>query len=194
MPKSVPTAVFKCLQPELVDAYEAQTDERYAAYRVKTKALMEEWGVEELCQRSSWDGTWITGYTPASYKDEPKPGFRKDRDSGFMVPAKRTAEGKAIAERIKDVQYVPGRQPGLPKIIWGEGYMGPFSLARLDGTWFAYVTVPLREPDAKGSRGDGMNEVDATIWEPVKLSEYFLAREAEDEKKKEESNGDALLG
>jgi hypothetical protein len=177
-----PTAVYKCLQPELVDAYEKRVEEIYAAYRVKTKALMEEWGVEELCQRSNYDGNWITGYVPKDWKEEPKPGFRKDRDSGFMVPAKRTAEGKAIVKRLEDVQYVPGRKPGLPKMIWGEGYMGPMSIEKLNGTWFAYCTVPLREPDAKGSRGDGLSEVDPAIWEPVKLSEYFLAAEAQEAK------------
>lgn len=177
-----PTAVFKCLQPDLIDAHETHTEEVYAAYRVKTKALMEEWGVEQLCRNSSDDATWITGYVPATYQEAPKPGFRKDRNSGFMVPAKRTAEGKAIVERLKDVQYKPNRKPGLPKMIWGEGYMGAMVIRKLDGTWFAYCTVPLREPDAKGSRADGLSEVDPAIWEPVKLSEYFIAAEAEEAK------------
>jgi hypothetical protein len=181
MPKS-PTAVFKCRAPQLVEDYEQRTTVLWEEYRGKIKALMEEWGVEQLSCRDDWNnGQFVTGYVPKEYSEAPKPGFRKDRDSGYMVPAKRTAEGKAIVQRIKDVHYNPGKKPGLPSTIMGEGFMGPMVLKNLNGTWFAYCTVPLRD-DAVYGRSD-LREVDAQLWEPVLLSEYFLALEAEEAKK-----------
>jgi hypothetical protein len=177
-----PTAVFKATNPALIDAYEQRTTELWAEYRETVKALQQEWGVEQLSCRGDWNGgQFVTGYVPEDRNEEPKPGFRKDRDSGFMVPAKRTAEGKAIVQRIKDVHYNPGKKPGLPSTIMGEGFMGPMVLKNLNGTWFAYCTVPLRD-DAVYGRSD-LREVDVQLWEPVLLSEYFLALEAEEAKK-----------
>lgn len=177
-----PTAVFKCRQPDLLEAYEQRTTELWEEYRGKVKALERNWGVTQLSCRGEWNGgQFITGYVPANRNDEPMPGFRKDRDTGFMVPAKRTAEGKAVVQRLKDVYYKPGKKPGLPSMVHGEGYMGPMSIRKLNGTWYAYCTVPLRTPDAMGSRGDELSEVDPTIWEPVKLSQYFLDAEAAEE-------------
>lgn len=176
---NTPTAVFKATQPELIDAYEARTTELWAEYRTKIKALEQEWGVAQLSCRSDWNGgQFVTGYVPASHKDEPKPGFRKDRDTGFMVPAKRTAEGKAVVARLADVHYKPGKKPGLPSTIMGEGYMGPMVIRKLNGTWYAYCTVPLRAKDS--GWGDDLREVDRELWEPVKLSAYFLDAEAQE--------------
>lgn len=171
-----PTAVFKCRAPELVEAYEASSTELFDEYRAKVKALQEEWGVgPQMSVRSGWDNDQrVTGYVPEDRNEEPKPGFRKDRDTGFMVPAKRTAEGKAIAQRLKDVHYKPGKKPGLPNTVMGEGYMGPMVLRQLNGTWYAYCTVPLRVGDARNPHMDSLSEVDVQLWEPVKLSEYFL--------------------
>lgn len=181
MPKT-PTAVFKCLQPDLIEANEQRTAELFAEYREKFKALRQEWGVAHLSCRSDWDGgQYVTGYIPANYEDAPKPGFRKDRDTGFMLPAKRTSEGKAIAQRLKDVHYKPGKQPGLPSVVMGEGFMGPMTLRKLSGTWYASCTVPLREGDAQNPHMDSLREVDRDIWAPAKLSEYFIAAEAEGE-------------
>lgn len=184
-----PTAVFKATKPDLLEAYETRTTELWAEYREAVKALQQEWGVEQLSCRGDWDGgQFVTGYVPAEYKDEPMQGFRKDRDSGFMVPAKRTAEGKAIVQRIKDVHYKPGKKPGLPGTIMGEGFMGPMVIQKLNGIWYAYCTVPLRKPDAKGH--DDLSEVDRELWEPVKLSTYFLDAEAQEQADaaKEDSN------
>jgi hypothetical protein len=173
-----PTAVFKATRPDLIDAYDQRTTELWEEYRAKIKALMEEWGVEQLSCRDDWNGgQFVTGYVPARSED-PKPGFRKDRDSGFMVPAKRTAEGKAHVQRIKDVHYAPGKKPGLPSTVLGQGYMGPFTLRKLGGVWYAVLTVPLGSPEERGS---SLREVDRDVWEPAKLSEYFLAVEAEEE-------------
>jgi hypothetical protein len=178
-----PTAVFKATNPALIDAYEQRTTELWAEYRETVKALQQEWGVEQLSCRGDWNGgQFVTGYVPEDRNEEPKPGFRKDRDSGFMVPAKRTAEGKAIVQRIKDVHYKPGKKPGLPGTIMGEGFMGPMVIQKLNGTWYAYCTVPLRTPgaDGFGYRGDDLREVDRELWEPVKLSAYFLDAEAQE--------------
>lgn len=182
-----PTAVFKARAPHLIDEYEARTTALWEEYRAKIKALQEEWGVEQLTCRDDWDnGQYVTGYVPKDWKEEPKPGFRRDSKTDFMLPAKRTAEGKAIVQRLRDVHYAPGKKPGLPSTIMGEGFMGPMALRKLNGTWYAYTTVPLRD-DAAYGRSD-LSEVDVQLWEPVLLSEYFLALEAEEAKAKENTD------
>jgi hypothetical protein len=107
------------------------------------------------------------------------PGWRREAHSNYMKPALRTKAGKEVAARLKDVAYKPPRKPGLPDTVLGEGFMGGFALRKQQGKWFGYCTVPLgdREP-----RNTGLDGVDPGLWEPVKLSEYFLALEAEEAK------------
>jgi hypothetical protein len=171
-----PTAVYTCRQPDLLDAYDQSTTDLWEEYRAKIKALEQEWGVDTLLCSSGSRGQFITGYVAPTRDEAPKPGFRREAHSDYMKPALRTKAGKAVAERLRDVAYEPPKKPGLPDMVWGEGYMGQFSLRQLGGTWFAYTTVPLGDRDPNYT---GLNEVDPALWEPAKLSEYFLALEAE---------------
>lgn len=174
-----PTAVFKCLQPDLIEAYERSTTTLWEEYRTKIKALEQELGVDTLLCNSGRRGQFVTGYVAATRDEAPKPGFRREAHSDYMKPALRTKAGKDVAARLKDVAYQPPKKPGLPDLIWGEGFMGGMSLQKLGGTWFAYTTVPLGDRDPNNT---GLNEVSDSIWEPAKLSEYFLAAEAEEVK------------
>jgi hypothetical protein len=176
-----PTAVYKSRAPHLIDEYDAATTERFEEYKAKAVAFKNELGVEQLSVNSGWDDIRVTGYIDPDRHADPKPGYRRDSKTGFMKPALRTAEGKAIAERLKGIRYVPGKKPGLPGVIMGVGYMGPFSLQKLDGEWYAVLTVPLEDDPEQRART--LREVDVQLWEPAKLSEYFLAVEAAEAQK-----------
>jgi hypothetical protein len=170
-----PTAVFKSRAPHLIEEYEAKANARFEEYKAKAIALKNELGVEQLAVNSGWGDIRVTGYVDPDRNAEPKPGWRRDSKTGFMKPALRTPEGKAIAQRLKGIWYVAGEKPGLPSIVMGDGYMGPFTLKKLGDAWYAYITVPLR------SYAADLNEVDVQLWEPAKLSEYFSALEAAEE-------------
>jgi hypothetical protein len=177
---NTPTAVFKSKAPHLIDEYEAKANARFEEYKAKAIALKNELGVEHLAVNSSWGDIRVTGYVEPDRSADPKPGWRRDSKTGFMKPALRTPEGKAIAQRLKGIWYAAGEKPGLPGVVMGEGFMGPFVLQKFGDTWYAYITVPLR------SYAADLSEVDVQLWEPAKLSEYFAAVEAAEESKEAE--------
>ena len=168
-----PTAVFKSSAPHLVEDYEAKANARFEEYKAKAIKLKNELGVEQLAVNSGWGDIRVTGYVEPDRNADPKPGWRRDSKTGFMKPALRTPEGKAVGQRLKGIWYSAGEKPGLPGIVMRDGFMGPFTLQKLGGTWYAYITVPLR------SYAADLREVDRQLWEPAKLSEYFAAKEAE---------------
>jgi hypothetical protein len=172
-----PTAVYTCHLPEQIDAYEAHTTELWEQYQAKIKTLQEEWGTEQLLCSSGRRGQFITGYVAETRTEAPMPGFRREAHSDYMKPALRTKAGKEIAARLKDVAYEPPKKPGLPDMVLGEGFMGGFSIRKMGGVWYAWCTVPLPEGE---ERQRSLREVDPGLWTPAKLSEYFLAVEAEE--------------
>lgn len=180
-----PTAVFKSRDPQLIDEYDLDTSARFEEYKAKAVAFKNELGVEQLSISSAWDDIRVTGYVEADRNADPKPGYRRDSKTGFMKPALRTVEGKAISERLKTIRYVPGKKPGLPGVVMGVGYMGPFTLQKYGDDWYAVLTVPLEDDPEQRART--LREVDVQLWEPAKLSEYFAAVEAaEDDPKGDE--------
>jgi len=172
-----PTAVYACHRPERLDAYLAEIDVLWEAYRAKIKELEDELGTETLLCRGSKRGQFISGYVAKDRNEAPLPGFRREQHSDHMVPALRTKAGKALAERLNAVSYDPPQKPGLPDLILGEGYMGGMSIKKIGGVWYAWTTVPLGDRDP---RNTGLGEVDPAMWTPAKLSDYFLAVEAEE--------------
>jgi hypothetical protein len=105
-------------------------------------------------------------------------GWRHDRDtSNAIVPDKRNREGKTVAEKLGKLR-MPGRGAllvgGLPEMALDLDTSRAHwpSIARMDGA--IYVRYGC-DPEKK-ERG---NRIDFQIWERIKLSEYYLAVEAE---------------
>ena len=162
-------------------------------YRAKHNAPLEEWDAEyaartkryndacialeaelgrKLVENAGLRGAFITGYQPQSRNEDPKPGFRFDKKTGYMYPAKRTPEGKEHAKRLNNVSFRVPQKPGLPEIVMGGGYMGPLHVEKLDGQFFAtlgFDPIDERHPEIRG--------VDLNLWEPVKRSAYWAAKE-----------------
>ena len=151
MTSKIPTAVYICRQPELIDAHDAITTELWEEYRVKIKALEEEWGVDTLVCSSGHRGQYISGYVEPDRKADPKPGFRREAHSDFMKPALRTKAGKVIAERIKGVSYVRPDLPGLPKwcgarASWASSWSASLVASGSATSLSRWATVTLRAP------------------------------------------------
>ncbi len=56
----------------------------------------------------------------------------------------------------------------------GGGYMGHFKVEQLGGEWFAWLGF---NPYAGGDNPGEMKNVDHGLWEEVKFSEYYAAKE-----------------
>lgn len=179
MTTKTPTAVYTCLDYARIEEYNTLTSALWDDYRAKIKVLEEELGVDTLLCSSGRRGQYITGYVAKDRHEEPKPGWRREAHSDYMKPALRTKAGKEIQARLHEVAYEPPKKPGLPDMVWGEGFIGGFAIEKINGEWFAYCTVPLGDEQKRAS---ALREVDRTLWAPAKLSEYFLAAEAAEDK------------
>lgn len=175
MTRKPPTAVFKCTTNSIVDEYEALINKLWAEYQERANAKAAELG-KELCSRSSYDGVWITGYDEPDRSVKAPAGWRRDSATGFIMPNQRSKAGKEIAADLNSISYRPPAKPGLPSLVWGEGFMGQMGMHKLGGDWYAYVTVPLGDRTPEQTR---LSEVDPDLWEPTKLSAYYAALEAE---------------
>lgn len=175
MTRKPPTAVFKCLDNAKLDEYEALTEKLWTEYQERADAKAKELG-KDLCSRNSYDGVWITGYAEPDRTVKPPAGWRRDVVTGFIMPHLRSKAGKAIAADLNSISYRPPGTPGLPKLVWGDGFMGPFQTKKIGGDWFAYITVPIGDRTPENTR---LSEVDEKLWEPCKMSAYYAALESE---------------
>lgn len=104
------------------------------------------------------------------HQDDLFPGFRRDGSALRTVPAKRTSEGKAWAERFSKVARPDRDMPGFPERIYTEGFALYPSVEKVGGDYF----LKMRMIPALSE----MEKIDTTIWAPAKLSDYHLVKES----------------
>lgn len=107
---------------------------------------------------------------------EPPDGWRRNRDlAGTIAPARRTAAGKKIGERLDTLRRPDPRQNmpgGMPEVAFAKHTFMQCGIAPHGDA--IYVTWP-DEID----KGDG-SHIDLTVWERIKLSEFYALLEAEE--------------
>ena len=161
---------YKSTAPAVVGAYLEAREETVAAWRTNVDAFRKTVGDREIFGISFFDGGWaVQGfYTPNSFVEIPD-GWR--RESKFKaVPAKRTPEGKAAAEKLAELRLPGNHYPGVPAMLAAETHMVfPRIVTAGAGYFLTLSKVPLDTP---------ATAVDPAVWEPVKLSEYHAALEA----------------
>ncbi|MFC3984927.1 hypothetical protein [Streptosporangium jomthongense] len=96
-------------------------------------------------------------------------GWRVHRTHGYLVPRLTTKEGKLLSVRLGALTRPDPRDqvPGMPKNCIAEGAFMTCGMRPMGGA--LYVTWPRPIPE---------KQVDLTIWEKTKLSEYYAALEA----------------
>jgi len=171
-----PTIVFKAKQPELVEEWEQDRAKRWASYCRYLESMQDRYGKDIAVWNAMPLSIRITGYMPVNWNDEPAPGFRRDSKTRAMMPAKRTAEGKAIDKEFAKHSYKRHQPPGLDEMIFGDGYMQPWQIKQVGSDWYAYLTIPLEggkiRPFAPNAGGVIVGDIDLGLWEEVKLSEW----------------------
>lgn len=166
--------VYRAKDNAPLEEWQAELDARTARYHQACTELEAEFG-RKLVENNGFRGAHITGYATDAWGEAPKPGFRYDKKSGFMYPAKRTPEGKEIAQRLNAVSLRVPAKPGLPEIVMGGGWMGPFHIEKLGGELgHFYATLGF---DPTDEHHNDLDQVDLDLWEPVKRSEYWAAKE-----------------
>jgi hypothetical protein len=169
----MPEVVFKCKQPLVLNAYDAQRDVDVAIFNAKCDEFSKTVGGRSLFGTRFFDGGWaIRGYTMHSYTEELPVGWRQERHSDNAVPAKRTPEGKEIASKLNDLHLKGNKFPGVPKTLFAEGYMVYPRTEKIGEDWWLTLSKTPVESDR--------NEIDSDLWEPAKLSEYYAAKETAD--------------
>ena len=180
--------VYRSRDPEVLAAYKAAWD-AVDAYVKETDAVLAEAGVGDY-QTWRQQGGWMIGHfsgidIPEGQK--PPQGWRMNRD--YAVPDKRTKAGREVAQRLAAVRH-PGdpRQAfiGMPSDVFtGGGRVLSAGVRVLEDGGALYVmwtTDPAGHRESFRSRDA---EVDLSLWERVKLSEYYAEVERADAAKAE---------
>lgn len=167
-----PVEVYRTWLPEAVEAYENYL-------RVRREWLSK---VHDFCEKHSHTGAgWFNGFLRNEYfiglvapKDgKLAPGWRIDRKSGAMVPARRTPEGKALAAEMDALRNGPVfTVAGMPQDARGEstrdGGIRAYTFNEELGDGFLEVTWGCAVPQ---------DQIDFEIWTRVPLSQWHAERE-----------------
>lgn len=167
---SIVAAAFRCIQPDLMTAYDAQRKTETEAFDAKVAEFRKTVNGRELHGIRFYDGGFsVQGYILESQSESPLPGWRYDGTSNRVVPAKRTPEGKAIAASLKDLVLGGLKFPGCPSVLHAENRIILPGVEKIDGYVILTLTFAI---DSKESA-----MIDPTIWAPMKLSQYHAILE-----------------
>lgn len=179
--------VYRSSHPDVLAAplaHSAAHDE----WRKKTRALVDELGFP------GHNPLIVGGFlqfrvTGIEYKADTKApdGWRVTESAGHQVfaPDKRTKAGKQAAAALKTIDPPEDPRlnlPGMPASCWvGNRILNP-GMALKNNDTVVYITWRCTVPELgtapeRTAKGD---QVDLTIWERVKLSEYYAVLEAEE--------------
>lgn len=162
--------VYRCINPAPVSARIAEHEAECEQFTAEVKELKASLDGHEILGIDFYTGGFaITGYRMRD-RDDLLPGFRRDGSSMRAVPAKRTPEGKAWAERLRKLVRSDRKMPGFPERMHTEGYALYPNVEQVCADYFLKISM---EPSSSESA-----KIDRTIWEPANLSDYYLAKEA----------------
>lgn len=163
--------IYRTTDPELVALWE-QWQEARREFSAKCDAFIAEFapaGCEAMVTESF--GTRVVGVTVEGYASDLHEGWRLDRKRWMLVPFKKTARGKIIGKAMEGLHTPDPRTDlkGMPSwALIGIAICHP-GVQPHDGALYMIWS------------GEGPNEgIDATIWEPVKLSEWYAIQEAKE--------------
>jgi hypothetical protein len=145
----------------------------------KRDAFLTEWAPEgcALMLSSGFGGKRPVGVSVEGWAEKVPEGWRLDRKRWVLVPFMKTARGKKIRKALDALQRRDQRSDliGMPSSLFsGWAWCQP-GIEVHDGAMF------VEWPD----EGPPVEKIDLTIWEPVKLSEWYAMKEAEESAKGE---------
>jgi hypothetical protein len=177
MPEIATKTVYRTTNPDAVAAWHSAAAAR-EKWGEQMKAFLAEHGFGDRTVYVSHSGR-VLGVEYIDGEDVPD-GWRVDRRTGYLMPALAKRAGKLIDARLAELVQPDPRDamPGMPKTLFVSLAMLTCGLELIDGVLFATWSRAIPE-----------DQVDATVWEPVKLSAYYAAVEARDEAEAVASHG-----
>lgn len=141
------------------------------SFNENCKEFKKKYNVDNLTGIQMYAGGWvIEGYVKKKYNEAVPVGWRlaKVRGSWEVVPAKRTPEGKEIAEELRTKLYLPNvKYPGFPEMLFAKNHsVFPRLRKYSDTEYFIVLSMPA---DDSG--------VDQAIWEKTSLADFYAATE-----------------
>lgn len=160
--------VYRSFRPEVIQHCRGAQD-AIATWGEQMKAFLDESG---MGKRTVWTDDLTGSIVGLDHDGESVPdGWRVDRRTGYLKPRLATKTGKAIAAKLVGLRK-PDPSVGLPGMP-GECFVGlalaTCGLRLMKGALYATWSTPIP-----------VDRVDLTIWQPVKLSEYYAVVELEE--------------
>jgi hypothetical protein len=162
---------FRCIQPDLMVAYQEMRNAEFTIFQEKIEEFKRMVGGRELHGILRHDGVLFPeGYILRTKSEAPLPGWRQVGSSNRAVPAKRTPEGRAMDEaflKFIDDDAIPSLQkfPGFPSVLHSGYYIVAFPEVDKYGDDFILTLTIYVDSEER-------TQIDTTIWEPMKLSQY----------------------
>ena len=100
------------------------------------------------------------------------------RGHDFMIPKQNTKVGKTanvMFEAVRKAPQVLSMLPGMPSVVFAKGSSYTPGTLTMDGVLYVSWGCDPNDSDLGFSKVD---KVDTDLWERVKLSEYYAAKEA----------------
>ncbi|MEU8040924.1 hypothetical protein [Streptosporangium sp. NPDC049078] len=138
-------------------------------WQPKVEALMETLGVGG---RKIWYDA-VTGQVLGVSRDGDIPEhWRYDQRTGYLMPRRSTKQGKAIGARLDAMRRPdPRALKGMPSQTFAaaEPALLTCRVDEMGGALYVTWSAPIHE-----------REVDLSLWQRVKLSEYYAVLEAQE--------------
>lgn len=176
--------IFKTTDPVALLAYEEAITE-YQLWTDRILAFAKEVHPDAKPMTST---TWGEHRLGGVSKVDPIPdGWRVDKNKSgyeeYLVPRRSVKEGKAWAKRLDELRQAPNVRsalPGMPTNVFsGLALLNP-GIEERDGTLYVIWSEDPRR-DKADTGFSKVDAVDESIWEHMKLSEWYAMKEAEKE-------------
>lgn len=167
--------IYRSADPEVLAAWD-QAAQTYRDYCDRRKEQLAAWGLpgHPVYVSRSVFGNVMRGIDKQGLSVAP-PGWRTERNKGYLVPSRTTKAGKKIAVEFDALVRLPdvraALEPfGMPAHQWEGNRITAYAARRdQDEIWIRWEDVRADELDEK---------VDHSRWMQVKLSEYYAMVEA----------------
>jgi hypothetical protein len=164
---SASKVVYRTSHPDALAAWHSAAAAR-EAWADQMKAFLDEHGFGNRSVYIGHSGR-VLGINHEQGDDVPD-GWRVDSRTGHLMPRLAKKAGKAIDARLAELHQPDPRDamPGMPKECFVSLALLTCGLALIEGALYATWSRPIPE-----------DQVDLTVWERIKLSEYYAAVEAQ---------------
>ncbi|MGR6922608.1 hypothetical protein ACU635_50855 [[Actinomadura] parvosata] len=159
--------VYRSFAPKVL-AHWRDAEAAVVAWRQKVRVTLAELGVDD---RNAMVNSLTGVIVGLDHAGEPPEGWRLDGRTGYIVPRLNTKAGRLIGAALDELRRPDPREalPGMPKDCRVGNRLRMCAVRPMKGALYATWGGPIPE-----------RVVDLTLWQPVKLSEYWAVVELEE--------------